>query len=172
VRRFPWREVPVYLAAQFSGALLAALLNWLVFGDQARRILALGSTHPGPGKSWWIALVTELVLTLVLMVVVMATAVFEKAPGGSAQAGLSIGFWIGAAVFLALPVSGGSLNPARTLGPDIISLSFSCWWTYLVGPVVGAILGGLLWEHVLSKGDKHAVESAADSNPRTQSDLE
>jgi glycerol uptake facilitator-like aquaporin len=78
-------------------------------------------------------------------------------------AGLAIGFWIGAAIFLSLAVSGGSLNPARTIGPDIVAGSFPYWWVYVVGPVVGAFLGAGLWESVLKRGPKEVVEALGDA---------
>jgi MIP family channel proteins len=154
--RFPWRMVPGYVAAQMTGALLAGLANWVIF-PHLREPLILGSTHPGPGIAWWTAGFTEFVITLILMVVVMATAVHERAPGGAAQAGVAIGLWVGAAVFLALPVSGGSLNPARTLGPDIVAMQFPYWWIYVAGPVLGGMAGAALWELVLSQGRQPAA---------------
>jgi uncharacterized protein YegP (UPF0339 family) len=66
-------------------------------------------------------------------------------------AGLAIGLWIGTAVFLAFPISGGSLNPARTLGPDIVSTAFPYWWIYIIGPLAGGALGGWIG-HFLKKG--------------------
>jgi aquaporin Z/aquaporin NIP len=159
VGRFPWRMVPGYIVAQMIGGLLAGLMDWFMF-PHLREPLILGSTHPGPGIAWWTACFTEFVITLILMVVVMATAVYRRAPGGGTQSGLAIGLWVGAAIFLALPVSGGSLNPARTLGPDIIAVSFPYWWIYIVGPVLGAAAGAALWEFVLGKGRKQAAEQA------------
>lgn len=157
IGRFPWSLVPVYLAAQFAGGLLAALMDWFMFGDTLRQQLILGSTKPGVGVTWWQAVVTEFVITLVLMTIVMATAVHERAPGGAVQSGLAIGLWVGAAIFLALPVSGGSLNPARTLGPDIVAWHFPYWWIYLVGPILGAVAGAALWQFLIGKGAKEAV---------------
>lgn len=147
-REFPWRLVPAYCAAQLFGGILAALLNWLMYGDKLRSLLALGTTKPGPGVSVGAALVTEFVLTAVLLIVVMSTAVYERAPGGAMSAGLAIGLWIGAAVFLAFPISGGSLNPARTLGPDIVSAAFPSWWIYVVGPLAGGAFGGWVWQYL------------------------
>ncbi|MDR7300528.1 MIP/aquaporin family protein [Haloactinomyces albus] len=160
VRRFPWRQVPVYLAAQLAGAILAALVNRFLFAGQVSPQLILGSTSPGPQVAFTTALLAEFVITLVLMLVVMATAVFERAPGGASTAGLAIGLWVGAAVFLSLPISGGSLNPARTLGPDIVALQFPYWWIYIVGPTAGAIVGAALWTFVLGRGSKETVEHA------------
>lgn len=161
VGRFPWRQVPGYVIAQIIGGCLAGLMNWLMY-PALRSSLILGSTHPGPGVPWWVACVTEVVITAGLMIAVMATAVYERAPGGASSAGLAIGLWVGAAIFLALPVSGGSLNPARTLGPDIVAGQFPYWWVYIVGPVAGAVLGAALWETVLSHGHKDVVEAAGE----------
>ncbi|MGH3094434.1 MAG: MIP/aquaporin family protein [Streptosporangiales bacterium] len=158
VGKFPWRQVPVYLAAQFIGGILAALVNWYLFGGRVPSALILGSTHPGAGVPFGVAMFTEFVITLLLMLVVMATAVFERATGGARTAGLSIGLWVGAAIFLALPVSGGSLNPARTIGPDIVAGQFPYWWIYFVGPIAGAVAGAAIWRYVLGKGSKQAVE--------------
>lgn len=147
------------------GAILAGLMNWFVFGGQLRESLILGSTRPGPGIPWYTALVLEFVVTLVLMVVIMAMAVYQRKPGGGTQSGLAIGLWVGAAIFLALPLSGGSLHPARTLGPDIAALQFPFWWIYVVGPVCGAVVGAALWTAVLSKGHKEVIEAGGPLQP-------
>lgn len=159
----PVMAVP-YIAAQLCGGLLAALANWLMFGEAMRQTLLLGGTHPGKGLGWGQALFAEFVITAVLMIVIMATAVYKRAPGGGITAGLAIGLWVGAAVLLALPISGASLNPARTLGPDIVSLQFPYWWVYVVGPVAGAAFGAALWKFVLQGGSRQAVAAGARSS--------
>jgi MIP family channel proteins len=154
---FPWRQVPGYLVAQFVGGILAGLTNWYLFGlDQQQYVL--GSTSPGPGVPFGVAMFTEFVITAILMLIVMATAVYQRSPGGAGTAGLAIGLWVGAAIFLALPISGASLNPARTIGPDIVAGQFPYWWVYLIGPTVGAIAGAALWKYVLGRGSKDVVE--------------
>lgn len=162
-RRFPWGRVPAYLVAQFVGGILAGLMNWFMFGDKLRSALMLGATQPGPGVGWGTALFTEFVLTFILITVVMATAVYERAPGGALPAGLAIGLWIATAVFLALPISGGSLNPARTIGPMIASVNFPYWWVYVLGPVGGGVAGAVFWELVLKKG--RTPEAAEEEAP-------
>jgi MIP family channel proteins len=147
-REFPWRLVPAYCGAQLLGGILAALVNWGIFGDKLGSALDLGTTQPGPGVSAIAALFAEFVITAVLLVVVLSTAVYQRAPGGAMPAGLAIGLWIGAAVFLAFPISGGSLNPARTLGPDIVSGAFPSWWIYILGPLAGAAFGGWIWQYL------------------------
>lgn len=140
--------MPAYCGAQLLGGILAALTNWGIFGDKLGSALNLGTTQPGPGVSLIAALFAEFVLTAILLVVVMSTAVYERAPGGAMPAGLAIGLWIGCAVFASFPISGGSLNPARTLGPDIVSASFPAWWIYVIGPLAGAAAGGWIWQYL------------------------
>jgi uncharacterized protein YegP (UPF0339 family) len=77
-------------------------------------------------------------------------------------AGLAIGLWIGCAVFLAFPVSGGSLNPARTFGPDIVSAAFPAAWIYLVGPLADAAAGGWIWQYL-----KRGREPDSETEPET-----
>jgi glycerol uptake facilitator-like aquaporin len=132
--------VPGYLIAQFTGAILAGLMNWFMFGGQLRETLILGATAPGPDIPWYTALISEFVLTLVLMVVIMATAVYQRKPGGQ-------------------------VNPVWLSGPDIVAWQFPFWWVYIVGPVIGAVVGAALWTYVLAKGDKDVVEAAGPLQP-------
>jgi MIP family channel proteins len=162
-REFPWRLVPAYCGAQLLGGILAALVNWGIFGDKLGSALDLGTTHPGPGVSAIAALFAEFVITAVLQVVVLSTAVYQRAPGGAMPAGLAIGLWIGCAVFLAFPISGGSLNPARTLGPDIVSAAFPSWWIYLIGPLAGAAFGGWIWQFL--KHGRQPANADEDTEP-------
>lgn len=155
VRRFPWSAVPGYVVAQFVGALLAALTTWVLFGSRARSDLLLGATVPGP-RGALVALLAEFVITFLLLVTIMAVAVDKRSPG-PLVAGLAIGFVIAAGLFATLPVSGGSFNPARTLGPMIIAGQFPGWWVYVVGPIAGGIAGAATWEYLLSRGSPPAV---------------
>ena len=150
VRRFPWVAVPGYIAAQLVGALLAAFTTWWMFGSTARSQLALGATTPGV-RGEGIALLTEIVITFLLVVTVMGIAIDDRSPG-PAVSGAAIGLVVAAAIFVALPLSGGSLNPARTFGPMIVAGEFDGWWVYLVGPIVGGVAGAALWEYVLRRG--------------------
>lgn len=150
-RRFPSSAIPAYLAAQFAGAVLASLTVWALFGDATRAApLSLAATTPGEGASLGAALLAEFVTTLLLVVVVSAVATDERA--SAPAAGLAIGLTVAAGVLATLPITGGSLNPARSLGPMIVSGSFSAWWVYLVGPILGGIAGALLYQRVLRAG--------------------
>lgn len=166
-REFPWRLVPAYWAAQLLGGIVAALVNWAMYGDKLRSALDLGTTRPGPGVSLIAALFAEFILTAVLLVVVMSTAVYQRAPGGAMPAGLAIGLWIGCAVFLAFPISGGSLNPARTLGPDIVSGAFPAAWIYVIGSLSGGAAGGWIWQYL--KRGRQPGQAEPDTEPKDQS---
>lgn len=151
-RKFPWTAVPAYVAAQFAGALLAALTVFAVFPDAAADPpLILGATKPGTSIAPGLALLAEFAITFVLMVVIMATATDDRA--SPPAVGLAVGLTVGAGVIAMLPVSGASFNPARTLGPMIVAWDFPSWWVYLVGPVVGALAGAFVYELFTRRGE-------------------
>ena len=132
---FPWRRVPGYLLAQLVGSTLACLLLWAMFGKQG---LLLGATEPGPGISDWQALVMEGVLTAGLVSTILGTA--SRAQNLGPISAFGVGAYIILAGLWASPISGASMNPARTLGPDLVLLDFSHVWVYLVGPIAGGLL--------------------------------
>jgi aquaporin Z len=132
---FPVRLAVLYIAAQFAGAFAAAAM-WRVFEGPAA--LALGASHPGVGFSNTTAAITEVVVTFALMLVILMTAQ-EKASVGK-QAALAVGFTVAACGFAAGPISGASMNPARTFAPQLLSGHVESAWAYIVGPVVGALL--------------------------------
>jgi MIP family channel proteins len=150
VRRFPWRAVPIYLLAQFVGAILAGFAIWALFGDQGRDApLALGATAPGE-RGDGIAFLAEVILGFLLVVVVLATATDRRSiPAG---AGLAIGFVIAAGIFVTLTVSGGSFNAARSLGPMIVAGEFPGWWVYLIAPALGGVLGAFAYDFLIRGG--------------------
>lgn len=149
VKKFPWRAVPAYLIAQFVGAILASLSIWALFGANARAELVLGATAPGAAGAG-AAFLAEVILGFLLVTAVMATATDERAiPAG---AGLAIGFVIAAGIFVTLNISGGSFNAARSLGPMIVAGQFPGWWIYVIAPVLGGVLGALLYDFVLRSG--------------------
>jgi aquaporin Z len=131
---FPWKRVPAYIVAQFLGAVLATLLLWALIGKQG----SAGLTLPGPGISATTAMLWELVLTTGLVSVILGTA------SGAQQIGTLAAFGVASYIALAglwgSPVSGASMNPARSLGPALVKGDWTAWWAYLVGPVAGAVV--------------------------------
>ena len=114
VGRFPWSEVPAYIGAQLAGGLVGAALIWAAFGGDAVD-LGMGQTSIADGTNYLQAIVAEAIGTFLLVTAIMALAVDRRAPGG--WAGLMIGLSVAAAILLIGPLTGGSLNPARTFGP-------------------------------------------------------
>jgi aquaporin Z len=131
---FPWKRVPAYIVAQFIGAILATLLLWALIGKQG----SAGLTLPGPGISATTAMLWELVLTTGLVSVILGTASGAQAIGALAAVG--VGGYIALAGLWGSPVSGASMNPARSLGPALVLGDWTAWWAYLVGPVAGAAI--------------------------------
>jgi aquaporin Z len=131
---FPWKRVPAYIVAQFVGACLATLLLWALIGKQG----SAGLTLPGHGISTGIALVWELVLTTGLVSVILGTASGAQQIGPLAAIG--VGGYIALAGLWGSPVSGASMNPARSLGPALVLSDWTSWWAYLVGPVAGGVI--------------------------------
>jgi aquaporin Z len=131
---FPWKRVPMYLVAQFLGAVLATLLLWALLGKQG----SAGLTLPGHGISTATALVWEIVLTTGLVSVIQGTSSGAQQLG--ALSAIGVGSYIALAGLWGAPVSGASMNPARSLGPALVLNDWSSWWAYLVGPVVGGVI--------------------------------
>ncbi|HMJ97394.1 MAG TPA: MIP family channel protein [Thermoleophilaceae bacterium] len=140
-RHFPRAEAAAYIAAQAVGAITASLLLLAVWPDQPAQ---LGATVPSVGAGS--AIVYELVLTAFLMFVIMAVATDTRAVG--AAAAIAIGGTVGLdAVFGGL-VTGASMNPARSLGPALASGTWTDFWVYLAGPILGAAVGALAYQAV------------------------
>ncbi len=131
---FPWRRVPGYIVIQLVGATLAALFLRWVFGN----VEHLGATLPGPGYHNWQALLMEIVLTALLVSVILGTA--SAAQNVGAIAALGVGGYIALAGLWSAPVSGTSMNPARSFGPALVSGDWSSYWVYVVGPITGALI--------------------------------
>jgi aquaporin Z len=133
-RDFPWKRIPGYLLMQLAGASLACLFLDAVFGN----VEHLGATLPGPGYANWQALLMEIALTGMLVSVILGTA--STAQNVGRVAALGVGGYIALAGLWAAPVSGTSMNPARSFGPALVSGDFSGYWVYLLGPLAGALI--------------------------------
>jgi aquaporin Z len=137
---FPWKRVPAYVVAQFLGGILATLLLWALIGKQG----AAGLTLPGHGISTFTAMLWEVVLTVGLVSTILGTASGAQQLGPIAA--LGVGSYIALAGLWGAPVSGASMNPARSLGPALVLNNWASWWAYLAGPVVGGVIAvGIAW---------------------------
>ncbi len=137
---FRWRRVPGYIVVQLAGAALAAWFLQSVIHVSAQ----FGSNYPAPTTSSFDAMLMEAVLTMGLVSVILGTA------SGAQQVGLfgalGVGGYVALAGLWASPLSGASMNPARTFGPDLVSADFAHYWVYVVGPVVGTLVAvGIAW---------------------------
>ena len=137
-RHFPWSRVAGYWAAQAAGAVVAALLLRASLGDVAN----VGATLPAGSDRQ--AFLWEVVLTFFLMLVIMAVATDTRAVGEAAA--LAIGGTVGLCALVGGPVSGASMNPARSLGPALVSGDLDSLWIYLLAPLVGASLGAVAYQ--------------------------
>ncbi len=140
-RHFPPRDATAYIAAQLIGAVAAALLLLAVWPDKPAD---LGATVPSVGIGS--ALVYEAVLTAALMFVIMAVATDARAVG--AAAAIAIGGAVGLDALFGGPVTGASMNPARSFGPALASGQWTDFWIYIAGPLAGAALGAAAYQLV------------------------
>lgn len=141
IGRFPWREVPAYIGAQCGAAVLAALAVQGLIGDAA----SLGATVPAAGLSLAGALGIEVLLSFFLMFVITSVATDGRAAGQLAA--VAIGGTVALCALVGGPLTGASMNPARTLGPGLVSGQLDAVLLYLVGPVLGALAGA--WTYSL-----------------------
>jgi aquaporin Z len=137
---FPWGRVPGYITVQLIGATLAALFLHAVINVSA----TYGSNYPAAGYSGGSAFLMEGVLTLGLVSVILGTASGAQSIG--VFAAIAVGAYIALAGLWASPISGASMNPARTFGPDLVGTDFTSYWVYVAGPAAGALLAvGVAW---------------------------
>src|SRR3974390_1365362 len=152
---FPWRRVPGYIVVQLIGATLAALFLHAVINVSA----SYGSNYPAPGYSASDAFLMETVLTLGLVSVILGTA--SGAQNIGILGAIGVGAYIALAGLWGSPISGASMNPARTFGPNLVARDFTSYWVYVAGPLVGAVLAvGAAWM-LRGAGGGRAGSSAA-----------
>jgi aquaporin Z len=160
---FPWSRVPGYILAQLVGALAASLLLRALFGTVGH----LGATLPGRGISSATALVIEGLLTLGLVSVILGTASGARNVG--ANAALAVGGYIALAGLWAAPISGASMNPVRSFGPQLVSGDWTSWWAYIAGPIAGGLLAvGIAW---ILRGPPSAAASVAAQGESSDDDV-
>ena len=150
----------MYMAAQILGAVTASAILYLILRDAVGEISNFGAhgisgATDGEGG----AFLLEAILTAVLLIVIFATAVAKKGAGHMAP--LAIGLTIFAIHLVAVPLTGASVNPARTLGPALVSNAFDSIWVYILAPATGGVVGALLYWFVLRETEADAAPEAA-----------
>lgn len=143
-RHFPVRRLAGYWLAQVAGAIGAATCLRLLLGDVAH----LGATAPAGRGGAWQSFALEVLLTFFLMFVIMAVATDTRAVGQAAA--LAIGATVGLEALFAGPISGASMNPARSLGPALIGWTWTAQWVYLTAPFLGAAAAALVYRWLRS----------------------
>lgn len=136
-KHFPWTRVPLYIAAQCSGSIMASfMLRWILHPAASE-----GATLPAGSDVQ--SFLLEIVITFILMFVVAAVATDTRACGE--LAGIAAGSAVALNALMAGPISGASMNPARSLGPAVASGNYRAIWVYIIGPVIGSVLGMLAY---------------------------
>ena len=158
-----WSRVPGYVMGQVVGGVLAALFLRVMFGTVA----ALGATVPGSGIGNGKALAMEVLLTTGLVNTILGTASGARNIGTNGA--IAVGGYIVLAGLWAAPITGASMNPARSFAPDLVRGDFGTTWIYLVGPAIGALIG-VIFEWIL-KGRPTAAGAIAAQGSRDGDDL-
>lgn len=153
-RKFPWRAVPVYIVAQLAGSVLAALATWAVHSGAGHTIVRFSTTSPAAGVSSGRAFFVEALITFVLVLVVISVATDDRVPPAAAP--LAVGAALAVAIFVAAPITGGAVNPARAFGPALVSGNVDALWVYLLAPVVGGVAAAVAYDRLLAPA--HAPE--------------
>jgi len=159
---FPWKRVPGYIVAQIIGAVLASIFLQLMYGG-----IINGATEPTPDVSMGVAILTEAVLTLGLVSVILGTASGARNIGFNGA--IAVGAYIGLVSVWGAPVTGASMNPARSLGPMLVGGDLTNYAIYLIGPILGALIA-VAFEYILRGRPTKAGDDAAqgildESNP-------
>ncbi len=149
-RHFPWSRLAGYWCAQVLGAVAAAALLRASLGDIANVGATLPSGSQGQSFVW------ELVMAFFLMYVIVAVATDTRAVGEAAA--IAIGATVGLDAMFGGPISGASMNPARSIGPAIVSGEFRALWLYVVAPVVGATVGVVVYQFLRAESAGDAAE--------------
>jgi len=158
---FPWLRVPGYIIAQLVGAILASVFLQLMFGG-----IINGATEPAPAVSGTVAVLTEGILTVGLVSVILGTASGARNVG--INGAIAVGAYIGLVSVWAAPVTGASMNPARSFAPMLIGGDLTNYWIYLIGPIAGAMVA-VVFEFILkgraTKAGAEAAQGTLDEDP-------
>lgn len=153
LRKLDFDDGLAYIVAQLLGAVLAGWTHMLIQPGNGA-LTGFGGVSPGPplGGNDLVALVVELIITFFLMFAYYAVLYTNRVPAGAS--GILIGMMLTADILIAGPLTGGAANPARALGPAVASGYYSSLWLYWVGPIIGALLAGFVYEYLLTPGKK------------------
>lgn len=157
-RHFPWPRAFRYWGAQAAGATLAALLLRASLGN----IADVGATLPSGSQAQ--SFLWETVLTVFLMFVIVAVATDTRAVGEAAA--IAIGGTVGLDALFGGPISGASMNPARSLGPALVSGNLHALWIYLTAPLLGAAIGALAYQFVRSDEPRSSATASLELDIR------
>ena len=142
-----WGAAVVYILAQLLGAVAAAFAVKAVFPEAASAPTNIGTPALGEGISVAAGIGIEAVLTLLLVMAVFGTAIDPRAPK---LGGLAIGLAVAADIMMGGPVTGAAMNPARWFGPAVASGSYDNWYVWWIGPLIGAIVGAVIYRYALA----------------------
>ena len=158
---FPWRRVPGYIVAEVVGAVLASVFLQAMYGG-----ILNGANEPTPDVSPAVAILTEAVLTLGLVSVIMGTASGARNVG--INGAIAVGAYIGLVSVWGAPVTGASMNPARSLGPMLVGGDLANYYIYLIGPLLGA-MAAVGFEYILkgkaTEAGAEAAQGILDESP-------
>lgn len=173
VGRFDWLDVPGYIVGQVVGAIIGALAILIVYGQLGARVAGLGAPGLTPGINMLQGLFIEGLGTAVLVLAVMGTAVDTRAVAGWAP--LTIGLTLSAIILFIGAATGGSVNPARAFGPDLVAMffGFPVNWaafvvSYLIGPLVGGVVGAFAYAAVAGLPRPSATTSVGGARPQAE----
>lgn len=148
VRKIDATNAMGYIISQCLGAIVAAFLIKLCIPHTALLAVGMGTPALGSGVTVGMGLLTEIILTFILMFVIYGTAVDKRAPK---MAGLFIGLTVTLDILMGGPLTGAAMNPARHLGPALLGGGLQHLWLYWVGPTIGAILAAVLYNKALEE---------------------
>lgn len=159
---FPWRRVPGYIIAQLMGASIAGYFLQYLLHTSAK----YGSTYPAGGYDAWSAFLMEFILTFGLLMVILGTS--SGAQNIGIVGAIGVGSYIALAGMWGSPVSGASMNTARTFGPNLASLDFTAFWAYVAGPLLGALFAVLISYLLRGPGGGRDGSTAAQGDLNTR----
>lgn len=159
-KRFPWKYAPAYWASQFAGAVVASFMHYLFYRAAAAEV-GYGATMPAASVSSVSAVGFEIILSFLLMLVIIAVATDKRVP--SSVPGLAIGLTVAVCALFGGPITGASMNPARSFGPALFAQgrALAVLPIYFIGPMIGAVIAAFCYEF-MRDGQLHAQSAPGD----------